>query len=166
VTGGVTQNIARVEQRCGVDRTYCTAKTNSLGCTPVIRATGLPSASATQGFEIAAGRVRNQKSGMLLYGIHGPSASPFQGGWLCVASPVRRTPPVHSGGAALSSDDCTGVYAIDMNSFAVGALGGTPLAALAVPGTVVDCQWWGRDPGFPAPNSTTLSDALEYTVCP
>jgi hypothetical protein len=53
-----------------------------------------------------------------------------------------------------------------MNLFAVGGLGGTPLAQLRVVGTTVNCQFWGRDPGFPAPDNTSLSDALQYVVGP
>jgi len=51
-----------------------------------------------------------------------------------------------------------------MNAFAAGAAGGNPLPGLGTPGQVVNCQWWGRDQGFPAPFNTMLSDRLEYTV--
>jgi hypothetical protein len=51
-----------------------------------------------------------------------------------------------------------------MAAYASGALGGNPIPALSIPGTVVTCQWWGRDLG--ASHATSLSDALEYTVSP
>jgi hypothetical protein len=151
---------------CPVPSTYCTAKVNSLGCTPTIGSTGTPSATAPSGFVVTGSNVRNQKAGLLFYGINGPASTPFQGGTLCVQTPIRRTPVVNSGGTSLPTNDCTGVYSIDMNTFAQGGLGGTPSPALQVAGTNVNCQWWGRDPGFAAPNNTTLTDGLAYQVCP
>jgi hypothetical protein len=50
-----------------------------------------------------------------------------------------------------------------MNCFAAGLCGGNPQAYLSVPGTTVDCQWWGRDT---VTQGSYLSDALEYFVCP
>jgi hypothetical protein len=143
---------------------YCTAKVNSLGCAPAIASTGTPSATAGSGFVVRGTNVINNKSGLLFYGSTGQTATPFQNGTLCVKSPIKRTPAVGSGGNP-PPNDCSGVYAIDMNTFAVGGLGGAPLPALTVPGTVVDCQWWGRDPGFAAPNNTTLTNGLQYVVC-
>src|SRR5688572_18342744 len=151
---------------CPLPTTYCVAKVNSLGCTPSISSTGTPSATAPSGFVVTAVNVRNQKAGLLFYGTSGPASTPFQGGTLCVKTPIRRTPVVNSGGTALPANDCTGVYSIDMNAFAQGSLGGTPDPALQVVGTNVNCQWWGRDPGFAAPNNTTLTDGLRYQVCP
>jgi VCBS repeat protein len=145
--------------------TYCTAKLNSLGCLPGISSLGIPSSSGASGFTVRATNVRNNKPGLLFYGTNGRAALAFQGGTLCVKPPVKRTPAVTSGGSP-AGNDCTGVLAIDMNAFAAGSLGGNPLPALSVAGTTVDCQWWGRDPGFPAPNNTTLTDGLEYEICP
>jgi len=149
---------------CGGGTVYCTAKVNSLGCTPAIASTGVSSASAGSGFTISATNIINNKNGLLFYGTTGQSSLPFQGGTLCVKSQIKRTPSVNSGGNP-PPNDCSGVFSIDFNLFTAGGIpGGTPAPALSVPGTVVDCQWWGRDPGFPAPNNTTLSDALEFTV--
>jgi hypothetical protein len=148
----------------GAPATYCTAKVNSLGCTPTLAWTGVPSATAGAGFRVFTSNVRNNQPGLLMYGTSGRAATPFQGGTLCVALPVRRSVALNSGGSP-SGNDCSGVYLIDMNAFAQGFLGGAPLSALQVAGTVVNCQFWGRDSGFPAPNDTTLSNALEYTAC-
>ena len=48
-----------------------------------------------------------------------------------------------------------------MNAFAVGALGGNPLPSLTIPGTQLNCQFWGRDT---LANGALLTDALEYFV--
>jgi len=143
---------------------YCTAKPNSMGCTPAISGAGAPSASASTGFVVSSVNNRNNKSGVLFYGINGRASSPFQGGTLCVAVPIKRTMVVGSGGNPAPADDCSGVYSIDLNAFAAGSLGGAPLPELVVPGTWVDCQFWGRDPGFAAPDNTSLSDGLEYLI--
>ena len=80
-------------------------------------------------------------------------------------TPIRRTPAVNSGGSPAPANDCTGAFGIDMNAFAVGSLGGNPAPELLIPGTKVKAQWWGRDPGFTAPNNTTLSDAIQFNLC-
>lgn len=53
-----------------------------------------------------------------------------------------------------------------MGAWALGALGGTPQIHPTIAGSVVNCQAWGRESGFAPPNNATLSDALEYLVCP
>ena len=145
--------------------TYCTAKVNSLGCTPTIGSTGIPSATAGSGFVVSAVSVINNKPGLFIYSNGGRATVPFYGGLRCIENPVRRTKPQISLGNP-PPNDCSGVYSIDMNAWAVGALGGFPQIYLTIPGSVVNCQAWGRDNGFVPPNNATLSDALEYTVCP
>lgn len=143
--------------------TYCTAKPNSLGCAPAMESSGSPSMSAASGFVVSARNVRNQKAGQLFYSTAGRASTPFLGGTLCVAGPLRRAIATTSGGAAAGVDDCSGVLSIDMNAFARGALGGAPAPELSSYGARVWCQWWSRDPG--ASFNTSLSDALEYAIC-
>lgn len=151
---------------CSLATSYCTAKLNSLGCLPFIGASGQASASATSGFVVVGSNVRNQKNGLLFYGFSGRANAPFQGGTMCVAAPRFRALTRNSGGHPAPADDCSGRFELDLNAFASGALGGNPMPELTVVGTLVQCQWWGRDPGLPAPNGSTLTGGLEYTVCP
>jgi len=139
---------------------YCTAKTNSLGCTPSIGNVGTPSLAASSGFSVTCTNVRNQVSGLLFYGVHGAAAAPFQGGYMCVAPPHVRTQLASSGGSPPSAVDCSGVFFVDMNARA--ASGVDP--ALTLLGGVVRCQHWSRDSG--ASFGTSLSDALVYVVAP
>jgi hypothetical protein len=144
---------------------YCTAKLNSLACTPSIGWSGTPSATAGSGFTLSTINVINNKPGLYFYGNSGRAAIAFQGGFLCVSAPVRRSVASGSGGNP-PPNDCSGVYSLDLNAFAVGALGGTPQPYLLVPGTVIQAQAWGRDNGIPAPNNSTLSNGLEFSVGP
>ncbi|HVS11400.1 MAG TPA: hypothetical protein VMS76_16130 [Planctomycetota bacterium] len=135
---------------------YCTAKVNSLGCTPAIGWSGFPSATAGSGFAIAASSELAQKFGLLFYGTSGPQAQPFQGGFLCAQGPIQRTAVQASGGAAGS---CSGSYSFDFN---VWIAGGSDPALVA--GAQAWAQYWSRDPA--SPSTTNLTDALEFTIAP
>ncbi len=166
VAAGGAHTVARSAPICNLPVKYCTAKLNSLGCLPAIGSSGVSSATAGSGFVITGSNVRNMKPGLLLYTKGGRAAAPFAGGLLCINSPVRRSTPISSNGHALPVNDCSGVYSVDMNAFAVEALGGLPAPYLLLSGTMVDAQFWGRDPGFAVPDNSTLSDGLEFVVCP
>jgi len=144
--------------------TYCTAKVNSLGCSPTVLVQGSASASAAQGLVISCSQVRNNTPGLLLYSTAGRRSTPFQGGLLCLNSPLRRTLGQNAGGSLPPGMDCSGAFSIDMNAFARGLLGGQPIPDLSVIGTVVQCQWWGRDQGLAWPFNSMLSNAVEYTI--
>ena len=146
--------------------TYCAAKVNSLGCLPSIGFIGSSSATAGSGFTLLASNVRNNKPGLLIYTNNGAASIPFQGGLRCVESPVRRSIQLNAGGNPAPANDCSGVYSLDMNAFAVGALGGIPASYLTVPGTQVNVQGWGRDQGFTAPNNSTLTNGLQFAIRP
>jgi hypothetical protein len=146
-------------------RVYCSAKVNSLGCPPSLGWNGSSSATAPSGFTLSSARVRNRKAGLLLHTTSGRNSLRFSGGVLCVRNPIGRSIALFSGGS-ISGNDCSGVFAIDMNAYAAGGLGGQAMATLSIPGSAVTAQFWGRDPGFAAPNDTSLSAAIEYVVGP
>lgn len=136
---------------------YCTAKTNSLGCTPAISSSGSTSLSGPDDFVLRAANVFNQKNGVLLIGTT-QSATPFAGGTLCVQAPVKIVPVQSSGGSA-SSADCSGAFAVALRHVDFQSLGlGAGAAGYA--------QFLSRDPGFAEPDNLSLSNAAVFVVCP
>lgn len=138
--------------------TYCTAKVNSLGCTPTMGWSGTPSATNPSAFTVRCTQVLNAKYGLLFYG-YAPTAAAFQGGLLCVAPPLRRTPLQHSGGSPAPLADCTGVYVFDVNAVIQG--GGDPNL---ISGAHAWCQYWMRDPQ--SPSTTGLSNGVHFQIDP
>lgn len=152
--------LIRAEGTGNTPTTYCTAKTNSLGCTPQIASFGTASASAPAGFHVYATNVLNRTPGLLVYGTSGRATTPFGGGTLCVAGPLRRTPVQNSGGS-LVGVDCSGTYHLDFASWI--AAGNDPSL---VAGVTVRAQYYSRDTGFAAPNNVGLTNAIEFTLTP
>lgn len=144
--------------------TYCSGKLNSEGCTPTMQSSGTPSATALGGFTISSYGNIADKAGILFYGLNGRRSTPYQGGTLCVETPLRRTRTLYSGPS--TGTLCEGVFELDMNAFAAGVVGGNPDPALTEIGTQVNCQFWGRDPGYAPPNNSSLSPGIEYMVGP
>lgn len=137
---------------------YCTAKTNSIGCVPTLAYAGSPSLSANEPLQVSVSNILNQHTANLIWSRF-PNAAPFQGGTLCVQAPAVRTPLAHSGGTPAPAVDCTGAYAFTF----------TPsyLASKAVlAGQTLHIQFSGRDSGFAAPNNRSLSAGLAVTILP
>ena len=137
-------------------QTYCTAKVNSQGCTPQIGAIGVPGATNPNPFAITAASVINHKSGFVLYSIAGMAATPFQGGTLCLASPLHRTPAQNSGGN-VGPPDCSGTYNFNFNARVQSGVD-----PALVPGVEVWAQYYSRDPGDPF--MVGLTDAVTFTI--
>jgi hypothetical protein len=131
----------------------------SLACSAVISSAGAPSTTVGQSFVIRGDRLRNNKVGLLFFGVNGRATIPFHGGTLCAAPPLTRTPLRSTGGNAAPADDCTGQLALDFN----GWLWDQPLLSeFRLPGTQFQCQWWARDPNVAS--TTVFSNALEFTL--
>jgi hypothetical protein len=137
--------------------TYCTGKLHSAGCTPRVRFTGTASFSGPDDFHVVADTALNGKPGLVLWGP-APANTPFQGGTLCVSSPIVRGPPHNTGGSTAGAD-CTGRFDMHFGNAYAQSRG-------ILPGTNVYAQAWGRDPGYAAPNNSQLSDAGVFEFAP
>ena len=138
-------------------QTYCTAKVNSHGCVPQIGSgCGIAGASSPNPFPITASNVLNQKTGLLLYSVAGPANTPFLGGTLCLAAPLRRTAARNSAGN-VGPDDCSGFYDFDFNAHIQSGVD-----PALVPGVQVWAQFYSRDPADPF--GVGLTDGLAFTI--
>ncbi|HUR28557.1 MAG TPA: integrin alpha [Planctomycetota bacterium] len=136
--------------------TYCAAKLNSRGCLPQISASGTPTLTGLDDFVVNGNNVINQKPGLFIWGAT-PRAIDFQGGLLCVGSPVKRTPGVATGGGT-SGPDCSGVLSFHFTHAYMQANG-------LVAGSTLSVQGWHRDTALPA-NSIGLTNGLFVVVSP
>ena len=135
--------------------TYCTAKTNSLGCLPAIGTNGVQPSKSAGNFVVTCTNVLNQKNGLMFWGF-GAIANPFQGGTLCVMGPTIRTTNFSSGGAA-TGNSCTGSYSYPFTTAYLNLWSVSP-------GAQIYAQWWMRDPA--SASTTGLSNAVRFYVCP
>ncbi len=141
---------------CSVPTVYCTAKVNSLGCTPWISLSNAPSASKTLGANVVTMNVRGASNGLFFHHVGAARSFPFHGGWLCVGSPSKRH-ALHASGAG--STNCQGLFSESLNAYI--ASGADPAL---VAGATVNLQCWARDPA--APFTDSLSDAVSTVICP
>ena len=155
---GVSTDVyARLFERYVGPTTYCTAKVNSVGCTPAIGWSGTPSLTGLDNFHITATQVLNQKNGLMFWGFAGGSL-PYYGGTLCVQPPVLRTPAQTSNGTPTGLD-CSGTYAL---AFTQTYMTDKGLQA----GDQIFAQFWSRDPGFPGSTAIGLTDGLMVEIRP
>jgi hypothetical protein len=142
-------------------QSYCTAGTTTNGCNATISAVGAPSIAALSGYPLTVTNVEGQKQGILFYGVSGAAVQPWGTGssFLCVKSPTQRMGGLNSGG---TTGLCDGVLVTDWSAFV--ASNPSALGVPFSPGQVVSAQGWFRDP--PASKSTSLSNAIEFTLIP
>jgi hypothetical protein len=145
---------------CNNPVTYCTAGTSASGCQAALSAFGTPSATAATGFSLVATTVEGDKDGLFFFGTNGRQANPWGNGtsYQCVVPPVKRgglLPAVGTIGL------CDGFFSQDMNARWTAKPSQNPGA-----GMVVQAQLWHRDPFSSSNQTTSLSEGIEFTVCP
>lgn len=137
---------------------YCTAGTSAGGCQAMVQAFGIPSASASTGFELVTLGVEGQKQGLYFFGSNGQQAQAWGSGtsFQCVIPPVMRTGMLTGSGTI---GLCDGAFSQDLNARWTAQPAQNPGA-----GVVVQAQLWYRDPFNTSNQTTSFSDAIEFTV--
>ncbi len=138
---------------------YCTGKTNSLGCVPFLSSVGAPSATSTTPFRIVANDLVPNEAGFYLYGSQKANLN-FHGGKLCVKAPFTRLLPPKGAGNA-GTPPCAGVVKRDFNVLIQS--GSDPSLSI---GATVRSQFRQRDPADPAGFGDGLTDGLLFTIAP
>ena len=158
LAGGVGQPVHVIDRAPTV--AYCTAGTSSSGCLALLSASGTASASLPSGFELVATDVEGARDGLFYFGVNGRQAVPWGNGssLQCVAPPVARGGVLASTG---TSGACDGGFAQDLNTLWSSSPAMNPGAA-----ATVQAQLWYRDPLNTSNSTTSLSDALEFSVMP
>jgi hypothetical protein len=142
---------------------YCTAGVSASGCQASIGAMGNPSASAASGFFLTAANVEGDKDGLFFFGTNGRQANPWGNGtsFQCVVPPVKRAGVLNGSG---TEDACDGTFQQDLNALWCSSCsqpGKNPGS-----GARVQAQLWYRDPANTSNQTTSLSNAIEFTVAP
>ena len=145
---------------CGPAVNYCTAGTTASGCAVTLVASGTPSLSLASGFDVDASNGEGAKQGLFFFGSNGRQANPWGNGtsYQCVVPPVKRTPVALGGG---TTGNCDGGWALDFNAFVSANPKKAPPA-----GVPTQLQLWFRDPLSTSNQTTSLSDAVEFTMAP
>lgn len=146
-----------------ISELYCTAGASASGCNASLSVAGLPSATASSGFQLLANGVEGMKRGVFLFGTSGRQANAWGNGgsYQCVVPPVVRS-GVQAGGGTPGA--CDGAFVQDLN--------GRWCATCAKPahnpgaGAFVQAQLWYRDPQNTSNQTTSWSDAIEFLVGP
>jgi len=139
---------------------YCTAGVSASGCQATLTAHGVPCATELDGFVIEASNVEGGKDGLFFFSSNGQQAMPWgnSNSFRCVTPPVKRGGLVGGSG---TPGLCDGYSAQDLNTRWQQKPKQNPGG-----GTVIQIQFWYRDPQNTSGQSSSLSDAVQVTLCP
>ncbi len=144
---------------CGTTTSYCTAKTNSNGCSPSLSVAG--SVGLTGVANVSLNNLSEKPGaashvGQIFWSTAGANGVAFNGGFLCVKSPIVRIAPAVSFGGTAGATTCLGTLSQNINASLV--------AHGATSGQTVFVQGWARDTA--AFQGIQLSDAFSAVICP